>query len=486
MKTLMQKYVFTPLMVALFVCIGLPLSLLAFGQLGLLGVGGSTVAAGSGLPAILSATTYYVCAKGAGGTCVYNGDAGTTATPSDSNDCLTKGTPCASIAGVNNKISGQALAAVVTVQLADTAGTGTDCYSPANVVMNNEVFGSNPVDSWENANGVSMQYPLSYIYLHGNDTTPNNVIVTGASTCAGTSASAVAGIRFDHTNARVRGMKMQYFGAGGSTNQTFGGGITGFRSTIYIEDVNYTSDSTSSTVLAYGYRYSYLIFGNSVGSTFTNADVFIIASMSQAQFVSPLGRANLTVSDSSTGFRFPAVFTSADNSWVQWDAATLTVSGTATHNVWAAIDHSGVNWSDASTFTTPTQTISINGSGWTTDIAERGSYINDLCRTTGSLVCNIGNTTQIAFRVKADTSSYINVVANGTSVANDATVSNNASWQGPSRGFGSMSTITFSQLGTPANGSYVFCTDCAPASSPCTGTSTGTMAIRMNGAWKCF
>ena len=37
-----------------------------------------------------------------------------------------------------------------------------------------------------------------------------------------------------------------------------------------------------------------------------------------------------------------------------------------------------------------------------------------------------------------------------------------------------------------ANGSQIFCSNCAPASSPCTGSSTGSTALRQNGAWKCF
>lgn len=39
---------------------------------------------------------------------------------------------------------------------------------------------------------------------------------------------------------------------------------------------------------------------------------------------------------------------------------------------------------------------------------------------------------------------------------------------------------------TARAGSQIFVTDGAPASSPCTGGSTGSMAFRQNGAWKCF
>lgn len=40
--------------------------------------------------------------------------------------------------------------------------------------------------------------------------------------------------------------------------------------------------------------------------------------------------------------------------------------------------------------------------------------------------------------------------------------------------------------GNTANGSQIFVTDGTPGSSPCTGSSTGSMAFRQNGAWKCF
>lgn len=35
------------------------------------------------------------------------------------------------------------------------------------------------------------------------------------------------------------------------------------------------------------------------------------------------------------------------------------------------------------------------------------------------------------------------------------------------------------------NGTVIFCTDCTTASA-CTGSGTGAMAVRQNGAWKCF
>src|SRR6201999_3580624 len=45
-------------------------------------------------------------------------------------------------------------------------------------------------------------------------------------------------------------------------------------------------------------------------------------------------------------------------------------------------------------------------------------------------------------------------------------------------------TTTFASLGTPANGSVRYCSDCA-ATAPCTGSGSGAEASRVNGAWNC-
>lgn len=44
---------------------------------------------------------------------------------------------------------------------------------------------------------------------------------------------------------------------------------------------------------------------------------------------------------------------------------------------------------------------------------------------------------------------------------------------------------TFANLGTPANGSVRYCTDCNANTSPCTGGGTGAFANRVAGAWSC-
>lgn len=49
-----------------------------------------------------------------------------------------------------------------------------------------------------------------------------------------------------------------------------------------------------------------------------------------------------------------------------------------------------------------------------------------------------------------------------------------------------LTTVTFANLpATYPNAGLVYCSNCLLASSPCTGASTGALAIRVNGAWRC-
>lgn len=46
--------------------------------------------------------------------------------------------------------------------------------------------------------------------------------------------------------------------------------------------------------------------------------------------------------------------------------------------------------------------------------------------------------------------------------------------------------VAFASLpGTPINGMQGFCTDCLKGSNPCAGGSTGSIAVRLNGVWRC-
>ncbi len=46
-------------------------------------------------------------------------------------------------------------------------------------------------------------------------------------------------------------------------------------------------------------------------------------------------------------------------------------------------------------------------------------------------------------------------------------------------------SIALASLGTPADGTLAYCSDCTKGSTPCTGASTGSFAKRENGAWNC-
>jgi hypothetical protein len=47
-----------------------------------------------------------------------------------------------------------------------------------------------------------------------------------------------------------------------------------------------------------------------------------------------------------------------------------------------------------------------------------------------------------------------------------------------------MGAVTFSLLGSEANGSVVYCSDCTIA-NPCAGSGTGALAKKLNGVWVC-
>jgi hypothetical protein len=56
-----------------------------------------------------------------------------------------------------------------------------------------------------------------------------------------------------------------------------------------------------------------------------------------------------------------------------------------------------------------------------------------------------------------------------------------------SNGMFSLMPIAIADLNSPwaNNGTIAYCSDCLNASNPCTGSSTGAIAKRLNGAWDC-
>lgn len=169
---------------------------------------------------ITTARTYYVCAKGLGGSCNYNNAGAVTvnaACPSDmACNGLSPTTPFASIAGAQAAVGNSLLLAVATANLADTAGTGTDCYTPNAVTFSTTPVGYVTAPTYYGdpagggGSGLTNNYPTSYFYLHGNDTTPGNVIITGAAACNGTAASTKNLLTFTNGNYRIRGATFNY------------------------------------------------------------------------------------------------------------------------------------------------------------------------------------------------------------------------------------------------------------------------------------
>ena len=58
-------------------------------------------------------------------------------------------------------------------------------------------------------------------------------------------------------------------------------------------------------------------------------------------------------------------------------------------------------------------------------------------------------------------------------------------------GGGRPKSVTFSNLpGSPTNGDFIYCSDCAPTSAfvdqTCASGGSGSMAMRINGTWKCY
>lgn len=52
-----------------------------------------------------------------------------------------------------------------------------------------------------------------------------------------------------------------------------------------------------------------------------------------------------------------------------------------------------------------------------------------------------------------------------------------------------LSAVVFASLGTPSNGTLTYCSDCtvtSVADNTCAGSGTGSLAMRLNGAWRCF
>jgi hypothetical protein len=311
---------------------------------------------------VTSAITYYVCPTGQT-TANYDGDGLNTAvTPSDSNSGLTKALPLATIAAAVAKIAGKVLLAPVTIQLADT--DATKAYFPDEVEITNICAGAPSSSILERAiTGRVDTYPQAYVYIKGNTSTPNNVNVTGAATYNGTTSTKDCAFLVRGSTLRVQGIKLNYFrAANGDT-----GAINGYRSLIYGETVNCTSDHTGNDGhLISGFDHSKILLGGSFNVT--NSGFVSAHGGSTWQTYSPLGYASGTLSKSGTGFMMFA----NEHSHGMFEGGAWVFSGSGAYYAQSAWTHSSINWNgDAAT------TIQYNGASLTGLYASQGSVINE-------------------------------------------------------------------------------------------------------------
>lgn len=160
---------------------------------------------------INSARTYYIC-PAALTTCVYNGTSQAGASPSDSNAGLTMTLPFATLGKAATVLQGAIINAVVTIQLANAATTND--YLPVNVIFSTgSMAGGISRDIFSIARySLTDTYPIGMIQILGDLTTPGNVIISGASTGGGTTASTLIGLQFQNGNFRISGVRAEYFG----------------------------------------------------------------------------------------------------------------------------------------------------------------------------------------------------------------------------------------------------------------------------------
>ncbi len=430
---------------------------------------------------ITAPVTYYVCAKANGSGCAYNGATTTAPIISDDNSCLAPAEPCRTLTGVKNKIAGKMLNAVVTIQFADAAGTGTDLYEPAGVVFDNRVLSSEPdATLWAEENASSGAYPRAYLYFVGNTTTPGNVAICGSSSCTTTTPPDTRGIVVTGTVARFNGLGPKYFGSNASSSA-----VQCIRSVCYVENSTFTGTGAASDQEWFVFCYDHAIcrFGGTF--TVTNAGMLDLANYTQGNFLTPAGRSNITITVASGTFNAGLLFAN-ESSYLAVDGITLSVSGAGTSSVFRAYNRSGIYWNDDNTFTAPAQTVSIQGNGFTMDEAADWSMVSDLCRTAGQLTCSIGTTTAIAKKAAVTRNGYIKYLQTPAGVLGVDTADTFGEINGATAAFIGLPSTTFANLPALANGSVLWCSDCASPSNPATGASTGAQCVRQNGAWKCY
>ncbi len=121
----------------------------------------------------------------------------------------------------------------------------------------------------------------------------------------------------------------------------------------------------------------------------------------------------------------------------------------------------------------------INGNGYTNDpswAAIGGGYTGDM----GTLIARAAALSGIFFQngIINFNSAIGQTPGSTASILTMLRLQTNGSlfWPNP---------VHFASLGSPTNGTYVYCDNCTNASNPCTGSGGGAFAKRLAGAWDC-
>ncbi len=348
-----------------------------------------------------AAQTYYV-APSSLATCTYNGDGGQSCTPSDSNTCLTKALPCATLAGVQALISNMIIDHVVTIQLADT--TGGTCYQPNGVTFDNPAIGGEKFDLFEFSTGIGYTdvYPTGYIWIHGHDGSVGSVNLVGATTCAGTTGTNRTALRFVKTNARISGVTFLYFD-NTTVGQFLGNIVCIDHATCNLENSNFTAeDSSSSEEVALMCSYASTCH---LGGSFTLSGIGMVMAdlFSYVGGHTPAGFITMTMTAANWNV---SVFTSNEKSHiVLWGAYTLTFNGTAAYQGFDADGtnnsmslNSGIGGIGHVTFNNPNMTYIEAGVG--SSITEACGSSENVCTSTSGpaiyALANLGSQIYIA------------------------------------------------------------------------------------------
>lgn len=386
-------------------------------------------ASGGFTQAVTSPITYYVAAKAAGGTCVYNGDGGTVCTPSDAGACISKAAPCATIAGAFAKFTQKIPLAIITVQLADTAGTGTDCYSPNRATLTMPSYSSQNL-SVEQSAFTAETYPPFYVYIVGNTTTPASVLVNGSGGgCTARSIGTVNGLTFDGGIVRIQGVKFQGYG---STTRPWlaAGPVTGNGSLMYAEDITCVGDEdeqvSQSGVCVSTYQKQGLL---KLGGNWTVSNMGWISAINSTIYTTDPRNSstqNTTLNyTNSNATPVTQMALSQFGSMIYVDRLKLNLfgnaagngSGTGTYNAWLADLFSSIIYTEVFSSAQCANgfciDMTINAANITWEQAAEGSFIDYSCTNGTQENCTLTSGPSVA--AKVDRGSYIaeNVVASG-------------------------------------------------------------------------